>query len=66
MDDRNAWIEARLTEAIKAATSEAHAFPEAVTVEFSKLLSGALQEPRKPADLDEIAASLIAKNRVAT
>lgn len=66
MDERNAWIEGRLTKAVKAATSDAHTFPEAVTVEFHKLLSGALQEPRKPAELDEIAASLIATNRGGT
>lgn len=66
MDERSAWVEGRLAEAVKAATSDAHVFPEAVTVEFRKLLSGALQEPRKPAELEEIAASLIAANRGTT
>jgi hypothetical protein len=61
-DERNAWIDGRLTEAVRAATSEAHAFPEEVIAEFRRLLSAGLQEPKKPAELDEIASSLNAAN----
>lgn len=64
--DEDAWIEGRLSDALKAAASDAHAFPEPLTVELSNLLSNALQQPKKPAELDEIAASLIAANRGAT
>lgn len=66
MDDRNAWIEGRLSQALKAATTEAHSFPAAVAEELRALLVGGLQESRKPAELDEIAASLIAANRSET
>jgi hypothetical protein len=61
--DQNAWIENRLKAAIKAATSDAHIFPDAVAVELRSLLSGPLQEPRKPAELDEIATTLVSVNR---
>lgn len=63
MDDQNAWIEERLTDAVDAATTKAHVFPKAVIADLAKLLSDALQEPRKPAELDEIASSLISANR---
>jgi hypothetical protein len=63
MGDAEGWIEARLAAALKATTTENHAFPDAVGAEFRKLLAGPLQEARKPAELDGMATSLIAANR---
>lgn len=57
------WIDMRLAAAIKAATTNDHVFPDAVAAEFRKLLSGPLQEARKPAELEEIASLLISANR---
>ena len=65
MDEAGDWIERRLTAAVKAATTGEHEFPEAVTVEFQKLLNGLLQEPQKNADLDEVATALALANRAA-
>lgn len=63
MNDLKSWVEQRLAAAMEAATTGAHVFPDAVSEEFAKLLAGQLQEARKPAELDAIAAALIAANR---
>lgn len=65
MGEAGDWIERRLAAALKAASTGDHVFPEAVTVEFRKLLNGPLQEPRKNADLDEMATALALANRAA-
>lgn len=64
--DKDAWIEKRLSTALNAAATDAHAFPDAVAVEFRELLTDALQQTKKPAELDEIAALLIKANKDAT
>lgn len=63
MSEPDEWVDMRLAAAIKAATTSDHLFPDAVSAEFRKLLAGPLQEARKPAELDEIATSLISANR---
>lgn len=63
MSEPDEWVDVRLAAAIRAATTSDHKFPGAVSAEFRKLLAGPLQEARKPAELDEIAASLISANR---
>lgn len=63
MDEAGDWIEQRLAAAVKAATAGGYEFPEAVTVDFQKLLKGPLQEPRKNAELDEVATALALANR---
>lgn len=64
--NEDAWIERRLSDAVKAATTDAHTFPDAVIVQFRALLSTELQNPKRPSELDEIATLLIAANRQAT
>lgn len=63
MGEPNEWVDMRLAAAISAATTSDHVFPGAVAAEFRKLLAGPLQEAKKPAELDEIATSLISANR---
>jgi hypothetical protein len=63
MDNQETWIESRLASALEAAATKEHVFPEALRVEFRKLLAGELQEPRKPSELEEIALKLGAANR---
>jgi len=60
------WIEQRLAAALKAATTEAHAFPEAVAAEIRMLLNGSFQEPRRNAELDAAAQRLVMANRKPT
>ena len=63
MDDHEAWVDARLSSALRAAATKEHVFPDALRVEFLKLLAGELQEPRKPAELEAIALRLGTANR---
>lgn len=63
MSEPEEWVNVRLAAAIKAATTSDHVFPDAVSAELRKLLAGPLQEARKPAELDDIATSLISANR---
>lgn len=63
MSELSEWVDMRLAAAISAATKNDHVFPGAVAAEFRKLLAGPLQEAKKPAELDEIATSLISANR---
>lgn len=63
MSDPEPWIEERLAAALKAATTETHAFPDAVPAELRTLIAGQFQEPCKPAEMNAIAAALIAANR---
>ncbi len=63
MEQPEDWIEIRLAAALKGSTTDRHAFPDAVAIEFRNLLSNSLQEARKPAELDIIATTLIAANR---
>ena len=63
MSEPDQWVDVRLAAAISAATTIDHVFPDAVAAELRKLLCGALQDVKKPADLDVVATSLIAANR---
>lgn len=63
LDDRNAWIEARLTAALNATKNDVHEFPPALTDELHRLLAEALQYPCKQSELEKIADRLIAANR---
>ena len=63
MDDPVSWVNYRVAAAVKAATTDTHAFPEAVPAQLQMLLSEQFQEPLKSADLDSIATELIATNR---
>lgn len=63
MDDLEGWIEPRLLAAVEASTTAGHVCPEAVVVEFRRLLGRDLQATRKPSELETIAASLAAANR---
>lgn len=57
------WIEKRLAAALKAATTDAHTFPEAVATELRVLLNGSFQEPRRNAELDAVAKTLVLANK---
>ena len=63
MSEPDEWVDVRLAAAIQSATASDHVFPGAVSAELRMLLAGPLQEARKPAELDEIATSLISANR---
>ena len=63
MDQADDWIERRLAAALKAATTDAHGFPEAVATELRALLNGSLQEPRRIAELDSVAKTLVLANK---
>lgn len=63
MSDSETWIEKRLASAVKSANGDAHEIPEAVLEELQKLLSGRFQDARKPAEMDDVATSLISANR---
>lgn len=63
MSETSEWVDARVAAAIETATKTDHVFPAAVAAEFRRLLKGPLQEAKKPAELDEIATSLISANR---
>lgn len=63
MDEAEDWIERRLAAALKAVTTDAHEFPEALGAEFRTLLNGFLQEPRRNAELDAAAKALVLANK---
>ncbi|MNY69445.1 hypothetical protein D3C86_2073880 [compost metagenome] len=63
MDEAENWIEQRLAAALNAATTDAHAFPEAVAAELRSLLNGSFQEPRRTAELDVAAKALVLVNK---
>ena len=63
MDEAEDWIERRVAAALKAATTDAHAFPEAVAAEFRALLNESFQEPRLNAELDAAAKTLVLANK---
>ena len=63
MDQAEDWIEKRLAAAVKAATTDAHAFPDALVAEFRTLLNGTFQETRRNAELDAAAKALVLANR---
>lgn len=66
MDEAEEWIERRLAAALKAATTDAHAFPDAVAAEFRVLLNGSFQEPRRNGELDATAKTLVLANKEST
>jgi len=63
MSDTESWIERRLVAALAASMTDRHLFPDAVPAELRTLLAGQFQEPRKPAEIDSIAITLISANR---
>lgn len=61
--DEQLWVERRVSEAVEAATNDAHVFPKALIDEIQRLMKAELQEHRKPKELEDIVAIIIAANR---
>lgn len=61
--DSESWIEERLAAALEAATTDIHAFPDAVSAELRRLLGEQFQQTCKPTEMKAIAAALISANR---
>jgi hypothetical protein len=61
--DQDGWVATRIAKALDISSDETHTFPDALIKELHSLLLGALQEAKKPSELDEIATRIIAANR---